>query len=430
MPINEKLQKSYFFFIDKESKEISFKIDDLLNFTGWSRSTLNTYLSKKWAPFLTKKGDEYFVLGIKQYTEPEYLRLMSQVQKNYIDPTKPRLELDVEVLVIKSRECAILALDIYNRPGTLFKSEGFIVMIIIAWTSLLHAIFQQNGIDYFYKDENGEYKTIDNDFKAWELCTCIKNYYRNENNAITKNLEFLIGLRNKIVHRYVPTIDMHIAGECQAALLNFDELITAEFGEYYALKEYMSMPLQTSNIRTEQQIEIQKKFQGKQYDAVMTYIDAFREQVSDEIYQSPKYSFRVYLVPKIGNNLKSSDIALEFIKYDSQNPEIVNLINKQIAITREKKIQVVNPGKFKAGEIAKEVQIRIGRKFNASFHHAQACKFYKIRPLEKKGDGCNLEYCQFDEPHKDFVYTQAWIDFLAEKLSNNNEYSKLFSKKI
>ena len=77
MPINEKLQKSYFFFIDKESKEISFKIDDLLNFTGWSRSTLNTYLSKKWAPFLTKKGDEYFVLGIKQYTDGVILKVLT-----------------------------------------------------------------------------------------------------------------------------------------------------------------------------------------------------------------------------------------------------------------------------------------------------------------------------------------------------------------
>jgi len=430
MAINEKLEKSYSFFCEKESNGLSFKIDELMNYTGWSKSTLNTYLSKKWATFLTKEDDEYSVFGINKYTEEEYLRLMSQVQKNYIDPTKPRLELEVEVLVIKSRECAILALDIYNRPATLFKSEGFIVMIIIAWTSLLHAIFQKNCIDYFYKNDNGEYKTIDNDCKAWELCTCIKNYYRNENNAITKNLEFLIGLRNKIVHRYVPTIDMHVAGECQAALLNFDELITTEFGEYYALKEYMSIPLQTSNIRTEKQIEIQKKFQGKQYDVVMQYIDSFREQVNDDIYQNPKYSFRVYLVPKIGNNLKSSDLALEFIMHDPNNPDIINSINKQIAITREKRVQVVNPGKFKAGEVAKEVQKKIGKKFNASFHHAKACKLYKIRPLEKKGDGCLIEYCQFDEPHKDFVYTQAWIDLLVEKLTNNNEYCKLFSKMI
>lgn len=430
MAINEKLEKSYSFFCEKESNGLSFKIDELMNYTGWSKSTLNTYLSKKWAAFLTKKGDEYFVFGINKYTKEEYLRLMSQVQKNYIDPTKPRLELEVEVLVIKSRECAILALDIYNRPATLFKSEGFIVMIIIAWTSLFHAIFQKKGIDYLYKEENGEYKIIDNDFRAWELYTCIKKHYGYENNAITKNLEFLIGLRNKIVHRYVPTIDMHVAGECQAALLNLDELITTEFGEYYALKEYMSIPLQTSNIRTEKQIEIQKKFQGKQYDVVMQYIDSFREQVNDDIYQNPKYSFRVYLVPKIGNNLKSSDLALEFIKHDPNNPDIINIINKQIAITREKRVQVVNPGKFKAGEVAKEVQKKIGKKFNASFHHARACKLYKIRPLEKKGDGCEIQYCQFDEPHKDFVYTQTWIDFLTEKLTDNNEYSKLFSKII
>lgn len=430
MSVNDKLQKSYSFFKDKESNGSSFKFQELLEVTGWSKSTLDTYLSKKWTGFVTKKGDDYFVSGIIKYTEEEYLRLMSQVQKNYTDPTKPRLEIEVEELVTKAKECAILALDIYNRPATLFKSEGFIVMILIAWTSLLHAIFQKNGVDYFYKEENGEYKIIDNDYKAWELCTCIKSYYGDENNAITKNLEFLIGLRNKIVHRYVPTVDMLVAGECQAALLNFDELITTEFGEYFALKEYMSIPLQTSNIRTEKQIEIQKKFQGKQYDIVMQYINNFREQVNDEIYQNPKYSFRVYLVPKLGNNYKSSDKAIEFVKYDENNLDIISGFNKEITLTREKKVPIINPGKFKAGDVSAIVQNEIGRKFSASYHHLRACKLYGVRPNEKKGVGCDIIYCQYDEPHNDFVYTQAWIDLLIQKLSNHDEYKKLYSKKI
>lgn len=90
----------------------------------------------------------------------------------------------------------------------------------------------------------------------------------------------------------------------------------------------------------------------------------------------------------------------------------------------------MNPGKFKAGEVAKKVQQAINKKFVASYHHAIACNHYRIRPKDKKGDGCNLKYCQFDEPHKDFVYTQDWIDFLIMKLSNNNdEYDKLFFKK-
>lgn len=33
--------------------------------------------------------------------------------------------------------------------------------------------------------------------------------------------------------------------------------------------------------------------------------------------------------------------------------------------------------------------------------------------------------CQFDEAHRDYVYTQAWVDFLAERLSDPAELEKV-----
>lgn len=423
-----KLKKSYSFFVERENKKISFVFDELLNYTGWSGSTLNTYLSKKWGRFLTISGQDYFVSGVAKYSEEEYLRLMSQAQKNYEDPTKPRFDIETEKLILKAKESALLALDIYNRPATTFKSEGYIVMIIIAWTSLLHAIFQKNKIDYFYKENDGSFKIIDDDYKAWELSECIKQHFGETDDAVVSNLKFLIGLRNKIEHRYVPTIDGMVVGECQAALLNFDDLITQEFGEYFALKDYISVPLQTSNIRTEKQIELQKRYQGKHYDIIKEYINKFREQVRNDIYQNPKYSFRVFLIPKIGNHITSSDIAIEFIKYDPDNPVDMETYEKQVALIKEKQVPVINPGKLKAGKVALEVEKRLNKKFSVSYHHPLAYKYYKIRPQENKAEGCNITYCQFDDAHKDFVYSQAWIEFLVKKLANDEEYNRVFLK--
>ncbi len=429
MSSTNKLKKSYTFFVKKENESKSFKIDELVQITGWSKSTLKTYFSKKWDNYLTKKHDVYFVSGVAKLSEEEYLRHMSQTQKNYTDFTKPRFDIEVEKLIIKARESALLALDIYNRPATSFKSEGYIVIIVISWTSLLHAIFQKQNIDYYYKEKDGSKKIIDGDEKAWELSECLKQYYGDNETPITLNLKFLIGLRNKIEHRYVPTIDMQVVGECQAALLNFDDLITTEFGEYYALKEYLSIPLQTSNIKTEKQIEIQKQFQGKQYEIVNKYIQDFRDQVDEEIYQDPKYSFRVFLIPKLGNHKATSDLALEFIKYDINSPEDMTAYKKQIALIKEKKVPVINPGKLKPGIVASEVEKKIGKKFSASYHHPIAYKYYKIRNEGNDPKGCNTKYCQFDDAHKDFVYTQEWIDFLAEKLKDEKEFLKVFSKK-
>ena len=68
-----------------------------------------------------------------------------------------RLSKKVKSLLQKSRESALLAVEVYNKPNTTFRSGGYIVLMIIAWTSLFHAIFERQKIKYFYK-------------KKWKVC--------------------------------------------------------------------------------------------------------------------------------------------------------------------------------------------------------------------------------------------------------------------
>jgi len=423
----DKVKKSYIFFLQKENDSEGFELSELLAATGWKASTVKTYFSKKWDSFLEKRENKYFVQGISQYSEVEYAKMFSQVNKNSQDPFKPVLDFEVERLVVKARESALLALDIYNRPVTLFRSEGFIVMMIIAWTALLHAIFQKKGIKYTWVKEDGSDEIIDGDLKAWEIIKCVKEFYGADNNAIRKNLEFIIGLRNKIEHRYVPAIDNHIGGECQSLLLNFDELLSCEFGNYFALKESMTFPLQTSNIREEGKMEVIKRFQGKYYEELKEYIETYRDALSEATYNDPKFSFRVYLIPKIGNHKSSSDLAFEFIKYDPNNKDDLDAYKRDIALIKErtKIVQVANQGKFKPKTIVSIVKDKIGKPFTTT-KHTQAYKYYKVRPDH---DNCKTQYCQYDEPHKDYVYTQEWVDFLVEKLQDEEEYQKVIAYK-
>ena len=41
----------------------------------------------------------------------------------------------------KACDSALLAVEVYNKPAVKFKSGGYIALMIIAWTSLFHAIF-------------------------------------------------------------------------------------------------------------------------------------------------------------------------------------------------------------------------------------------------------------------------------------------------
>lgn len=427
-PKSDPIVKSYNFLLAKEKSGQSFTIAEICDATGWKTSTAQTYVTKKWDRFLSKTSHGYAVTGVSDYELSEYIRLMSQKNVLSADPRRPQLDIEVERLIVKAREAAINALDSYNRIGGIFRTESFIVMMVIAWRSLFHAIYQYRGKSFIYSDANGNPIIVDGEEKAWELKQCIDEYFGSSNNPIQMNLKFIIELRNKIEHRYVPAIDPHVAGECQACVLNFDELLVDEFGEYYALRESLAVPLQTASFRSQSQVDALKRFQGKQYDDLKDFIDTFRSNVPDPIYQDPHYSFRVYLIPKTGNHENSSDIAFEFVKYDPKKPEDVKSLERQVVLIKERQVPVANAGTFKPSQIAEAVSQKTGRVFKIH-HHTSAWKMYKVRLSGESAEGCRTEYCQYDQVHGDYIYTQQWIDFLVKKLSDEAEYQKLLAYK-
>lgn len=419
----DNFKHSYEFFNKMKAQDKTFKKDDLIHVTDWSKSTVQTYFSKKWASFLVKEGQNYTINDNFCYSEAEYIRMMSQVNKYSSNPFKPELPVEVEGLVLKAKEAATLAIDIYNRPMTSFRSQGFIVMMIIAWTSLFHSIFENENIDYFYKENDGTYKTVDGDKKAWELSTCIDKYNGKISAAIKENIKFFISIRNKIEHRFIPALDLDLCGECQSMLINFETMITNIFGSYFALSTALSFPLQVVTSKPSWQTETSVKFQGEHYEELKEYITSYRNSIPFEIYSDLEFSYRVYLIPKVGNHIASSDTAIEFIKYDPTHPEEFENIKKEIALIKDRKIQVANQGKLKPKTICEEVSKRLNKKFNMN-DHTKAWKFYSVRNKGYQPEGCKIEFCQFDEAHNDYVYTSAWIDFLVKNLSNEDEYKR------
>lgn len=420
----DKFRASYQFFLKMQNEKRIFSSNDIAAETGWSRSTVNTYRTKKWADILIKQPNKQFLADISEYSEDAYIRMMSQNYKQSVEPFKPDLPEPVEELVVKARDSAILAIDIYNRPVVSFRSQGYIIMMIIAWTALFQAIYENEGIDYFYKTNDGSNKMIDGDKKAWELDSCLDKCGNIISSAAKKNLRLFILLRNKIEHRYVPAFDFDVFGECQAMLLNFESLITEKFGAYYALNNSLSLPLQVSSFRCNAQAEALKRIQSQHYSELKQYVEAYRDSLEDNIYSNNQYSFRVFLIPQAGNHCSSSDCAVEFVKYDPNNLEEFERLKKDIALIREKRIPVANQGKYKPKMVCDNLSVRLGRHISISLH-TSAWKAYNVRKQGKQADSCNVKYCQFDEAHSDYVYTQEWIDFLYNKFTDPNELDRV-----
>lgn len=425
----EKVRRSYHFLLAREQAGTTFSIDEIVQATDWKPGTIGTYLKKKWGQIVHKGAHGLRVVGISGFTEAEYVRLMSQKDEVSADPRRPELAPQVEALVRKSRESALLALHVYNSPATVFRTEGFAVLMVIAWTSLFHAIFEKRSESYFYTEPDGVTpKVVDGDKKAWELDTCMKKFWAAADHATRRNLDFFIRLRNRVEHRYVPSIDPHVAGECQALLLNFDEMLVQHFGTYYAIRESLAVPLQTTALRTAGQTEALRKLQAKHFDDVKEFIDAYRTGLPGTLYEDPKFAFRVFLIPKTGNHANTSDLAFEFIKYDPSRPEEMARIQKQIALVKERQVPVANANLLSPKLVAKDVAAKIGRPFNVH-HHTLAWARYNVRKPGFDPGACNPKYCVADPRHRDYGYTPDWVTFLVAKLSDQAEYEALVNSK-
>ena len=247
-----------------------------------------------------------------------------------------RLPDELRIHLAKARESALLAVETYNRPGASFRSGAFIVFMCIAWTALLHAIFFKRKVKPFYRKEKNSrhFMRVDGDKKAWELTTCLERYWGTQNPPERSNIQFFIGLRNKIEHRSMPALDMSIFGECQALLFNFEDLIVKEFGVKYALNESLSLALQFSCTRSEQQEHSIRKLHKSLAKDITSYVDAFRTSLSASTVGDPRFSYKVFLIPKPANHERSADVAVEFVKFDPSRPEEMEKYARVISLIK------------------------------------------------------------------------------------------------
>jgi hypothetical protein len=426
-------RKAYVYLRDRENDGAEFSPDELAIASGWEVSSAKTNLTKKLPDVVQRVGrGRYRAVKVSQFSEAEFVRLMSQKLAVSADPRRPELAHNVDALVRKARESALLALQVYNNPTTVFKTEAYSVLMVLAWTALLHAVFERDGVTYFYEDEEGAPRLVDGDRKAWELATCIARYWKGMDGAVQRNLHFFIRLRNKVEHRYVPALDETIAGECQSLLLNFDELLTKEFGQYFAIRDSLAVPLQTGTVKTDGQAAALRKAQAAAFKEVKGFVDSYRAGLTDTVLEDPRYCLRVYLVPKVGNHRSSSDVAMEFVRPDPDHPEEYAELQRMIGIVRDRQVRVANDGLHSPKSVVREVERKLGRRFT-THHHMLAWKRYSARPTGKatkeNAGRCKADWCVPDTRHGDYSYTDKWVTFLVEKLTDIDEYNALCSDK-
>jgi hypothetical protein len=224
----------------------------------------------------------------------------------------------------------------------------------------------------------------------------------------------------------LPQFDPQLYGECQAALLNLESLLVAEFGQKYALLEQLAVSLQFSQAAPEERQKATKALARSAVKTVANYIETFRGALDSQILNSMKYSYSVFLVPRVANRKSAADVAVQFVKVDEASPEELERLEKLNILIRDKHIPISNVGLMKPGEVVKEVAGRITQPMNIGVH-TTAWRCYGVRPATGAAhpERTLPEYCIYDQTHEDYVYTKAWVEKLVRDLSDPTEYQRV-----
>jgi hypothetical protein len=209
----------------------------------------------------------------------------------------------------------------------------------------------------------------------------------------------------------MPEIDAKILGECQALIINFEKILKVEFGNKYSIfcQDYIPLQLHFQN----RKIPVSGKTKS-----IIKFIETHRESIDNEIINTQDYSFKLFMIPELGNHRNSSDVSIEFINIDDKNQNEMKSYQKSMIGIKQKKVEAANVEKYRPSVVIKQIEKRT--KMKSINWHTSMWKKYKVRPNSKNLNKyeTKFEYCIYDEASTEsadvYLYTNAWIEFLIK----------------
>ena len=298
-------------------------------------------------------------------------------------------------LIRKSREAALSAIRVFNDPQVMFKSETFIVLMMIAWTYLLHAYYRGGRVEYRYFKVGPKRRIFDRTkygaFKHWELERCLNEPRSPIDKDTANNLRFLIGLRHEVEHQMTRSLDNYLSGRYQACALNYNDYLKKLCGVRNGLDAHLHYSIQFAELTAEQVGGA--KPEATIPERLRAYVVEFDKALTHDEYNSPRYSYRLLFKKKLVNRPGQADRVVEFIDPAS---DLAKQIDKEYWVKKE-----VERPKFLAKHVVREVQKAGFARFRVQREHLD---MWQAEDAKKpsKGYGVDVQGVWY--------WYQSWID--------------------
>lgn len=334
----------------------------------------------------------------------EEVQFFRERQKRH-DPVTG-LNLYADERLIRAREAMILAVQVFNSPTLMFKSEVFSVLANIAWTYLLHEYYERKGEEIVVEG------------RSLLLSQMISRQDSPLSQGMKDNLLAIKEIRDQVEHLLLRRADLKFLSIFQACCLNFDKVLCELFGEEKTLKNELTFSLQFAKVGFDQVTQLQKFDVPAEIDAIDKKLE---EELGDDRLSSLEYRFRV--VYTFENSTKSKSHIKFVHPTDEVAEEVKNvLIKKEISDKLYPHMPSV---------AAKKISEMSGRKFT-SHNHTQAWRKFDVRPKSgvAQPENTNADYCVYHAAHRDYTYSDKWVEFVSDYIGDEQNFTELVSYKL
>lgn len=332
----------------------------------------------------------------------------------------------------EARQQALTAVDFYNRPGDRRSYSDFIVHGHLGWQNLLHADRVRRNVEIFYREPGPRRlfkRNPDGSRKTWDLTQCLKFEFA-DNDPVRANVEFFVGLRNRVEHHFQESVLAETAAEAHAYIINFESELTRRFGAAESLGTELKFPVFVQSL-TPAQYEEQRALRKSMPAGVATFITEFRSGVTEEIRDDEKFAYRLLLLPMKGPKT-DADMALNFVRQDDlTEDELRRLVGAQGSVViAEKYREAVHRDEMLPKPAAAAVQARIPFSFGVN-DFTRLRKAWQIGP-PKTGSREQLPkspgFCVYSPAFSQFVYRRELVDRMAAAVATPEKYQELLGK--
>lgn len=307
-------------------------------------------------------------------------------------------------LVAKSREAALSAVQTFNNPLIRFKSETFIVLMVIAWTYLLHAYYRSKGIEYRYFQQGPNRRKFDRTkggaFKYWELERCLSDKSCPLDRDTKNNLRFLTGLRHEIEHQMTQRLDEFLSARYQACSLNYNHYAKELFGVENGIDKYLTYSLQFIDLSYEQ---LSKPSTEVIPARIKAFVTSFDSGLSEEEFHSDRYAYRLLFKKKVVGKPGQADKVVEFI---DANSDLAKTIDRELWVKKE-----VERPKFLPSQIVREMK---GAGF-IRFGMHQHTELWKSEDAKANGKGYGVMI------GNSWYWYERWRDRVRKHCAENSD---------